>query len=404
MNKRWRWSLVLIVMMACVLLSGCFRGEMKVDIHNNGSADVEYKMLAIPLAEKAVQEQFNRFTEMGFQAQRITEGESIGFKASRSIEAVEALNQFPLFSGGEGKPGIEVSRGWFYDDYTIRINSHMKQVHPDLYKDTDVNNPFWAQFSMKMIMTFPAKPESHNANSFFNDGKTLEWALSFSQDNHLEAKAKFWHMDHIVINLVVPVFVLGFLYSKRRKEAQAEGAASKISAIHPVIGGVVAFAIIAIVGIGFCASMQPKVPTLVSPPSQQQAAPAPAATNPAPVPAQVEETKAPINLKATELHGKWHGENEGISFDLYLHWDEGYYRGNHNITKKKPSLRTDGTTKNITITGQFTNVLPQTIAWSSMRGGKGTAEVTLIDKNTLRWKILTQQGEHYFPDEMILKR
>ena len=116
------------------------------------------------------------------------------------------------------------------------------------------------------------------------------------------------------------------------------------------------------------------------------------------------EQVAPTNLKATDLHGKWHGEDEWISFDLYLHWDEGYYSGNHNITKKKPSVRTDGTTKSITITGQFTNVLPQSIAWSSMRGGKGTAEVTLIDKNTLKWKILTQQGEHYFPDEMILKR
>ena len=146
-----------------------------------------------------------------------------------------------------------------------------------------------------------------------------------------------------------------------------------------------------------CSQTEKKAETPQQPVIAQQVAAAPA---PAPAPAQV----APENLKATDLHGKWHGEDEWISFDLYVHWDEGYYRGNHNITKKKPSVRTDGTTKNITITGQFTNVLPQTIAWSSMRGGKGTAEVTLIDKNTLKWKILTQQGEHYFPGEMILKR
>ena len=114
---------------------------------------------------------------------------------------------------------------------------------------------------------------------------------------------------------------------------------------------------------------------------------------------------APMNLKATDLHGKWHGEGNGITFDLYLHWDEGYFRGNHQISRKVgSSVRFDSTTKDITITGKFTNKLPQTIAWKSMRNGNGTAEVTLLEQNVLQWKTLTKNGDHYFPDEMILKR
>ena len=114
---------------------------------------------------------------------------------------------------------------------------------------------------------------------------------------------------------------------------------------------------------------------------------------------------APMNLKATDLHGKWHGEGNGITFDLYLHWDEGYFRGNHQISRKVgSSVRFDSTTKDITITGKFTNKLPQTIAWKSMRNGNGTAEVTLLGQNVLQWKTLTKNGDHYFPDEMILKR
>lgn len=400
MNKRWRWSLMVLVTMACLFLSGCFRGEMKVDIHNNGSADVEYKMLTIPMAEKAVQEQFNRFTEMGFQAQRITENDSIGFKATRSIEAVEALNQFPLFSGGEGKPGIEVSRGWFYDDYTIRIASHMKQVYPDLYKDTDVNNPFWAQFSMKMLMTFPSKPDSHNANSFFNDGKTLEWALSFSQDNHLEAKAKFWHMDHIVINLVIPVFVLGFLYSKRRKEAQSDSAASKLSAVHPVIGAAIAFAIIAVAGIGFCATMQPKIPTLVSPPSQQQAASAPAVTTPAPVaapatPPAAEANGNKLNLKL--LSGKW-GSAGGGQESLYLkfEFDEAFMFGTADGTTNG-GKRMDK--------GKFqASKGSDVVKWTSSFGGSGTAKIELLSENKLKWTIINGQGQYYLPQSIVLQK
>ena len=114
---------------------------------------------------------------------------------------------------------------------------------------------------------------------------------------------------------------------------------------------------------------------------------------------------APTNLKATDLHGKWHGEGNGITFDLYLHWDEGYFRGNHQISRKVgSSVRFDSTTKDITITGKFTNKLPQTIAWKSMRNGNGTAEVTLLEQNVLQWRTLTKNGDHYFPDEMILQR
>ena len=120
MNQRVRWMLLIVLMAMCIILSGCFQGEMKVKIHENGSADVEYKMLTIPAAEKAVLGEVNRFNEMGFQVQRITEDESIGFKGTKSISAVEALNQYPIFSGVDGKPGIDVSRGWFYDNYEIK--------------------------------------------------------------------------------------------------------------------------------------------------------------------------------------------------------------------------------------------------------------------------------------------
>ena len=408
MNQRVRWMLLIVLMAMCIILSGCFQGEMKVKIHENGSADVEYKMLTIPAAEKAVLGEVNRFNEMGFQVQRITEDESIGFKGTKSISAVEALNQYPIFSGVDGKPGIDVSRGWFYDDYEINILTNMKKVSPALFENMkEPNNPIWSHFSMKIVMSFPSQPGSNNATNLHNEGKTLEWVLNFTQDNHLKANAKFWHVEHIVITLVLPLFVAGFLFSKRKKADQ--DTTSKMSQIHPIAGGVVAMLIIAIAGMAYSFMVKPVIPNLMQQTTKQEtSAPSPAAlpTVP-PATTPVEEQKAQANLKATDLHGKWHGEGNGITFDLYLHWDEGYFRGNHQISRKfGSSVRFDSTIspKDITITGKFTNKLPQTIAWKSMRNGNGTAEVTLLEQNVLQWRTLTKNGDHYFPDEMILQR
>ena len=134
--------------------------------------------------------------------------------------------------------------------------------------------------------------------------------------------------------------------------------------------------------------------------------PAPSAPTPASPAPQEEPAKPAANVIPVDLHGKWHGENEGFSFTLNLHWDEGYFRGSHSSIKKPNAMRTDGFGKEITITGQFANSTTQVIAWKSgySPNSKGKAEISLIDKNTLHWKIISEQGQHYLPQEMTLTR
>ena len=132
----------------------------------------------------------------------------------------------------------------------------------------------------------------------------------------------------------------------------------------------------------------------------------PSASAPATSAPQEEPAKPAANVVPVDLHGKWHGENEGFSFTLNLHWDEGYFRGSHSSIKKPNAMRTDGFGKEITITGRFTNSTTQVIAWKSGYSPNSSvkAEVSLIDKNTLHWKIISEQGQHYLPQEMTLTR
>lgn len=111
------------------------------------------------------------------------------------------------------------------------------------------------------------------------------------------------------------------------------------------------------------------------------------------------------NLTPKDLRGSWRGENDLYTLSIDFQWDEGYLLGKHMATKKKPSLRTDGMGKKVTVTGRDNGALPQIVSWQSGYGnGKGEAEITLLDKNTMKWVITSQQGEHYLPNEMILQK
>ena len=405
MNQRVRWMLLIVLMAMCIILSGCFQGEMKVKIHENGSADVEYKMLTIPAAEKAVLGEVNRFNEMGFQVQRITEDESIGFKGTKSISAVEALNQYPIFSGVDGKPGIDVSRGWFYDNYEINILTNMKKVSPALFENMkQPDSPIWSSFSMKILMSFPSQPSSNNATNLHDEGKTLEWVLNFTKDNQLKAQAKFWHIEHVVITLVLPLFVAGFLFSKRKKADQ--DTTSKMAKIHPIAGGVAAMLIIAIAGMAYSFMVKPVIPNLMQQTTKQEtSAPAPApapAVPPAPAPTpnppaanSVDSGSSKLNLKL--LYGKWASNGSGPE-SLYLNFD---------FDEANMFGTADGTTNGgkRMDKGKFqTSKGDNVVKWTSSFGGNGTAKIEMLNEYKLRWTIINGQGQYYLPQSIVLQK
>lgn len=307
-------SVVLIGL--CLVFSGCFRGEVKVNINDDGSSDLHYQITAVPMAGtvEMMQGQIKDLEKSQFKIERVTEGEWVGFKADKHFQNVSELNGFKLFSGSEaGTPGIIFDKGWFYDDYKIRIvnDISVNQNQPL----TNVDQALLAQMSFKMIMNLPVKPEIHNAGNVSSDGKTLEWNLSFTKENHLEANAKVWHYGNIAATVIIPLLVMTGLYFQRRKYRTAAGYGNvpKLLSVHPVIAGCVVALLISGAGVGYYSMFQTKTKPVSSPPQQTSSKPADMTNqNNNQSAAQTPPTAlapAAMDVAKSMLRGKWNGSS-----------------------------------------------------------------------------------------------
>lgn len=305
--------MVLIVL--SIVFSGCFRGEVKVNINDDGSSDLHYQIIAVPMAGtvEMMQGQIKDLEKSQFKIERVTEGEWVGFKADKHFHNVSELNSFKLFSGSEpGTPGITFDKGWFYDAYKVSVlnDISLNQGQPL----TNLDQAMLAQMSMKITMNFPVKPEAHNASNVYNEGKTLEWLLSFTKENHLEATAKVWHYGHIAATAGIPLVVMLALFLQRRKclSASEGGTMPKLLSLHPVIAGCIVAALISGAGVGYYSMFQTK-PQVVPASAQQEKSPSTASTSQSPNQANNKETPAaapaPVAIDASKsmLRGKWNG-------------------------------------------------------------------------------------------------
>lgn len=301
----------LLLITCCLIFSGCFRGEVNVNIQDDGSSDLSYKVVAVPTAGDVLKAQIKDLEKNQFKIEPITEGDMVGFKANKHFKNVSELSAFNMFAGSmPNTMGITLDKGWFYDAYKVSVlnDISVNQGQPL----TNLDQAMLAQMSMKMTMNFPVKPETHNASNVYNEGKTLEWLLSFTKENHLEATAKVWHYGNIAASVGIPLVVMLVLFIQRRKYLSAgEGKAMpKMLSLHPVIAGCIVAALVSGAGVGYYSMFQTK-PQVVPASAQQEKSPsaasAPQSTNQATNNATPAAAPATIDASKSMLRGKWNG-------------------------------------------------------------------------------------------------
>lgn len=357
-------SLVLILL--CFIFSGCFRGEVKVNINEDGSSDLHYQAAAAPLAGTAemLQSQIKDLEKSQFKIERFTEGDWIGFRADKHFQSVSDLNGFKLFSGGSaGTPGIIVDKGWFYDNYSIHIvnDISVNQSQPL----TNLDKALLAQMSFKMIMNLPVKPESHNAGNISSDGRTLEWNLSFTKENQLEATAKVWHYGNIALTVIIPLVVLAAFYFQRRKYGTEADKVNmpKLLMVHPVIVGVIVAVLISGAGAGYYAVFQPKA-------------------KPAQSSQQLNSQQATSSQNNTQQAGKEIPAKSPAASNRTLDPAKSLLRGKWNGMSDMPDKGKNSISMMVTVSGDELLMDLSMAGEGTANRAKATAKINLADINT----------------------
>lgn len=204
--------MVLIIVITAICLTGCVEGHMKIQFNIDGSSDTEFELLAsstLGLLGGGEEDLFgslkNDLIKDGFALEDLEKNSMNGFKARRHMDSIEEFEKMSLFPGLE-KPEVTVTEGLLFN--TI----HFKHIFKPTIKGFDdekgasvlqMMNP-----DFKLIIGFPITPLSHNAPTVSSDGKTLEWPLSFEDENDIELLINVPNVLRIVIAAAALIIII----------------------------------------------------------------------------------------------------------------------------------------------------------------------------------------------------
>ena len=243
-------KIILAILMCCaIVMSGCAKGEITLDVSRLGSADVTCKLVAVPILQPALDSFQKDFTEDGFDVTEAKDGEMSGFQAHKfylkisDVKDSKVLEAFK-FSGVKGnvakgenvtvdkapateetkKPLVTFKEGLLFD--TVSVNTHLDLVSKSQTgKDQEqwIMQNIMKQVELRFILKLPTKTDNNNATSVSEDGKTLTWELPLGEDTQMKATATFLNpykaaawVGGVVIIVIGVIF---FMAWKRRNKA-----------------------------------------------------------------------------------------------------------------------------------------------------------------------------------------
>lgn len=196
-------SIVAIMSMLLLVLTGCVNINYEVTLNKDGSADVA---LIYGFEKEALQQLGTSSDDMtsqmeeeagkdGYTVEKYSDDKLEGIKASKHFNSASELSMAELFEDEvKGKnEGIKVEKKG-----NKTVFSQNDEV--DL---TSSESEYASMVTFKYIVNLPVKAESNNATEVSKDGKTLTWELKFGEVNKIEFKAGSSNSTLKVVLIVV---------------------------------------------------------------------------------------------------------------------------------------------------------------------------------------------------------
>jgi len=244
-----------LCLVLALFASGCAKGEITLEISRLGAANINCKLVALPVISSGLKSFQEDFAKDGYSIAETTDGNMSGFIAhkhyskisdvkdskvletfrfdklqaiatksqQKTTEKTPATEAKPEAKTQEDKktssPMVQVDQGLLFD--TVKVNTALN-LKPDVKVGLDQQfflQNIMKQISLKFILILPTKAGPNNASTVSEDGKTLTWVLPVGENTPMQASVTFLNPIKAASWLALVVLIgLGIiLYSSYKK-------------------------------------------------------------------------------------------------------------------------------------------------------------------------------------------
>jgi len=244
-----KWSLLAVIILSLLLLSGCAEVECHLTINKDSSADVQYKFginsgllgLLSSEGENPLDTMRRDAESQGYKVVNYSNDQITGIIASKHFKTLEeATNIEKLFINDDnqvnikGETPLRIEKGFFKDRYYLDGHidlTDMKEKPEDELEG--LGNAMLSQIKMRFILTLPYKATNHNASSVKDDGRTLEWQLIPGMDNKIQVDVEVPNIRNIILcvggGILILIVVGAAIIVSRKNIKTSTSGSDKIS-------------------------------------------------------------------------------------------------------------------------------------------------------------------------------
>lgn len=218
-----------------IALTGCAKGEVVMELSRFGSANIECKIVAMPLVASQLTSVKEDFSSDGFQVENINEDKMQGFIAKKHFNSLDELNKTKIVRGFElnknrtqtdtakstesesKKAAVIYKQGLLFD--TVAVNTHLdlRANKKDETKESQwlVKN-LLQQVNLRFVLKLPTAADSSNATTSPDGGKTLVWDLILGEDNELSAQVTYLN-PYKAGGLLIAALGAGIIFWRKKR-------------------------------------------------------------------------------------------------------------------------------------------------------------------------------------------
>lgn len=221
-----RKYLACLLVMICLVMSGCFNVSDNLTINEDGSVNRVATIAGVDLMKDEIEEVRSDIVKKNnsIKVESYKNGEMSGYKFTASYPSIRDYAQSFSEDDENTKREFKEIKGWFYNAYSFAIVQKGNRELRGNSDDTVMAKAMLSDVKFDFSLNLPYAPLSHNADRVTNDNKTLYWDLADSLKNDIDktvnVQFKIWNKNNIIATAVVIailVLIAFNFYNKAKK-------------------------------------------------------------------------------------------------------------------------------------------------------------------------------------------